>query len=315
VCSLLFLCSFLYMFDTGHVWISIIDRYVNSYGMILIGFAECVAVGWVYQVDKQMTILGSTSVLYYNLFSMCGLLIGNILGLGFATWEEDTQTFTGSLAGVSAVLGIVVALMIWVLGLFWAVLYVENSKMPLQTKIWAIIGWHGPDTLRVLVNNKPGQLTWLPMTWKAEIQALFHLDKLSMTFGLLIKYFIPCVLFTLFCANVRQDIYIPYSGLSGRYIALGALALVTMVLMMLVVSVFPNTMEDPGFAGDGWWDTACWMFRANGDVTPRMSNKVKPLTPVMVTNNNSSSISKVRPVIAVQLPVVASEDPVDVEEG
>ena len=44
--------------------------------MILIGAAECVAVGWVYQVDKQMTILGTTSVLYYNLFSFSALLIG-----------------------------------------------------------------------------------------------------------------------------------------------------------------------------------------------------------------------------------------------
>ena len=147
------------------------------------------------------------------------------------------------------------------------------------------------------------------------MQALFHLDKISMLFGLLIKYFIPAVLFSLFCANVRQvrlltlttfstsplapyasyiepgaegsqslpnqntsscpspnpcnpsptqDLYKPYEGLAGRYIALGALALTTMVVMMLTVMLFPNTMEDPGYGGDSVWDRCCWMFRLSG---------------------------------------------------
>jgi len=47
-----FLIGLLYVSSGGLHWLDIVDKYVNSYGLVAVGLAECIAVGWFIGPEK-----------------------------------------------------------------------------------------------------------------------------------------------------------------------------------------------------------------------------------------------------------------------
>lgn len=46
------LFSLIYATKAGIYWLDIIDHFINTYGLILVGVLEAVAIGWIYGADK-----------------------------------------------------------------------------------------------------------------------------------------------------------------------------------------------------------------------------------------------------------------------
>lgn len=47
-----FLCSLLYATRAGLYWLDIIDHFINSYGLMIVGILEAIAIGWIFGADK-----------------------------------------------------------------------------------------------------------------------------------------------------------------------------------------------------------------------------------------------------------------------
>lgn len=64
VCLAGFLGGLLFCTDSGLVFLDTIDYYVN-FMMILVGFMECFAIGWIYGIESQISALGWMPVVAY----------------------------------------------------------------------------------------------------------------------------------------------------------------------------------------------------------------------------------------------------------
>ena len=61
VCSLGFLSGFLFITGAGIYFLDIIDHYVNSYLLIMVGILQCIAIGWIYGAQKMRDYVNSVS--------------------------------------------------------------------------------------------------------------------------------------------------------------------------------------------------------------------------------------------------------------
>lgn len=52
ICAAAFAVSLIYMTDAGILWLDIVDNYVNQFLIIMVGFAEALAIGYVYGAPK-----------------------------------------------------------------------------------------------------------------------------------------------------------------------------------------------------------------------------------------------------------------------
>lgn len=46
------LCSLIYATKAGLYWLDIVDHFINTYGLMIVGILEAVAIGWIYGADK-----------------------------------------------------------------------------------------------------------------------------------------------------------------------------------------------------------------------------------------------------------------------
>jgi NSS family neurotransmitter:Na+ symporter len=61
VCALGFVSSIIFTTGAGLYFLDIIDHFVNSYSLILVGILECIAVGWILGADKLKTYINEVS--------------------------------------------------------------------------------------------------------------------------------------------------------------------------------------------------------------------------------------------------------------
>lgn len=91
-CWIAFLYSLLYCTDAGLIWLDAIDYYIN-FTMLLVGFFETFALGWVYGINEQVRKFGILAVLAYG-FANFGAVI-----LGCIVWFfTEADTFWGFVA-------------------------------------------------------------------------------------------------------------------------------------------------------------------------------------------------------------------------
>jgi len=57
----LFIVGLLFATKAGLYWLDIVDHWVNTYGLIIAGFFESIAIGWVYKPDKMRNYFNSVS--------------------------------------------------------------------------------------------------------------------------------------------------------------------------------------------------------------------------------------------------------------
>jgi len=51
-CVVGFLCSLWFITDAGLLWLDIIDHWMNNFGLVTVGFLECIIVGWLWKRKK-----------------------------------------------------------------------------------------------------------------------------------------------------------------------------------------------------------------------------------------------------------------------
>lgn len=66
VCIVGFLASLVFATHAGLYWLDIIDHFINDFNLIAIGFCECIAIGWIFGVEKLRSYLNSTSRLKFG---------------------------------------------------------------------------------------------------------------------------------------------------------------------------------------------------------------------------------------------------------
>jgi NSS family neurotransmitter:Na+ symporter len=106
--------SLLFTHQAGLFWLDIVDHFLNTYGLLVVGLLECLVIGWFYRTDRLRDHISENSGLprYFFLFwafliqYLCPIVLGILLA--FSIHEEVTEPYEGY--DVSALL---------VLGLLW----------------------------------------------------------------------------------------------------------------------------------------------------------------------------------------------------
>lgn len=146
-----------------------IDYYIN-FVMILVGFAECFAAGWIYNFEEQVDNLGAGIVFSYMATTFGSLFLACILWFGI----EDRETAV--MAGFVGLVAYYTAGMIFVC-------FLMHQRM--QTyQLWSWKSMFFDLTLRNVMDLRAdlsGVVGYLPVVWV-----------------ILIKYFIPPVLLVVF---------------------------------------------------------------------------------------------------------------------
>uniref|UniRef100_A0A7S0CJ52 Transporter n=1 Tax=Proboscia inermis TaxID=420281 RepID=A0A7S0CJ52_9STRA len=78
VCFVGFLVGLLYVTDAGLSFLDVVDYYVN-FIMMLVGFFECYAVGWAFDIDKQVASHGLTAVVLLNTGTFVSVFVASFL--------------------------------------------------------------------------------------------------------------------------------------------------------------------------------------------------------------------------------------------
>jgi NSS family neurotransmitter:Na+ symporter len=60
-CTFGFLVGILFTTGAGLYWLDIVDHWMNNYGLVVIGFLECIAVGWFYGTKKLKDYINEVS--------------------------------------------------------------------------------------------------------------------------------------------------------------------------------------------------------------------------------------------------------------
>ncbi len=60
-CVFGFLMGLIFTTGAGYYWLDIVDRWMNDYGLVVIGLLECIAIGWFYGTDKLKKYINEVS--------------------------------------------------------------------------------------------------------------------------------------------------------------------------------------------------------------------------------------------------------------
>lgn len=113
VCVVGFLCGLLYCTNTGLLFLDASDFYVN-FMLLIVGFFECFAVGWMYGIDEQMKHVGMAPTLAFMGTNFLPVILAS--GVWFGAVKNDSLAPDGWSASdwslmwgfISLVIGVVV---------------------------------------------------------------------------------------------------------------------------------------------------------------------------------------------------------------
>ena len=214
-----FLLSLVYATDAGLIFLDTIDYYIN-FVMLLVGGFECFAAGWVYKIENQIENLGASIVFGHMATYFGSIIVG--CGLWFGLSNADDALWAG-FAGIAGS---------YVMGMtFVAILMHRRMKA------------------------HPGRWTWSSMTHELLLKNISDLKSdlsavigyLPFVWALLIKFFIPPVILTLFglsCNAENADgtkVFGHYAGyVFSPYQILGILCVVLAGFLFLSSLVVPQ---------------------------------------------------------------------------
>ncbi|CAB9501948.1 chloride-dependent neutral and basic amino acid transporter B [Seminavis robusta] len=212
-----FLLSLMYATDAGLNFLDIIDFYIN-FVMLIVGFFECFAAGWVYGIEKTVAKCGAPAVGAYMTANFAGLFIA--CGIWFGV--DEGAVWKG-----------IIALLVWYnvfLGISVVLLqnFIKSSgeELSLSEGLWALTFeniFDLKERIRPVTQNIPG--IWC----------------------ILIKQFIPHILIILFInlAQSETDEGLPIFGNYGGYAdkpyqVMGILTFVVVVFCFTLGFVLPQ---------------------------------------------------------------------------
>lgn len=95
VCIIGFLAGLLFVTDAGLSFLDVVDYYVN-FIMMLVGFFECYAVGWAFDIETQIADYGVAAVVLLNVGSFLSVFVASILWFAL----DEPLVFGGWLTGI-----------------------------------------------------------------------------------------------------------------------------------------------------------------------------------------------------------------------
>jgi NSS family neurotransmitter:Na+ symporter len=61
ICLLGFLASLIFITGGGLYWLEIVDQFISNFGLVLVGLAECLIIGWVFHLPRLREHANKTS--------------------------------------------------------------------------------------------------------------------------------------------------------------------------------------------------------------------------------------------------------------
>lgn len=235
VCLVGFLCGILYTTDAGFYFLDVTDFYIN-FMLLLVGFAECYVVGWIYGLERQVSLLGAWPVCSLMATSFGSTVIASGVWFGVAK-NGGSEPAEWTIQDWSLMWGFIVLFICVNLGLVMTVIFSmksmqngtagEMSKREFYVELFMGNMWH-------LKGELLGVIRYIPDIW-----------------FFLIKHFIPQVLLLLFVnlaasdAKTKDGLVIGsqfghYGNYNPGYQALGIFVFAVSLLILVVGMVAPD---------------------------------------------------------------------------
>jgi len=211
------LFSLLYATDAGLVFLDTMDYYIN-FLLLLVGFMECFAAGWIYNLDEQVDNLGAGIVFSFMTTTFGSIFLACILWFSIA----DSQT--------ALVAGFIGWLVFTMIGMGFVCYLMRKRKKELG--LWSWKSMFYDLTLRNVMDLRAdlsGVVGYIPVAW-----------------AILIKFFIPpilLVLFSLGCdakTSTGQTEFGHYSGYPLLYQLLGVFSVVFVGFLFVSSIIAPQ---------------------------------------------------------------------------
>merc|ERR1719499_581140 len=174
LCVIGLIVAFLFCWDVGQYHIDMVDTFVATRGMTLIGIAETFALGWVYKIEDQYKAVGERAVKIWNYGYWGTLILSTLVSLLLAQRQEfgEGDDMTYDYEGVLGVYSVLVGLAMGIIGLsvsfFFALSAARDflqgkglGDAPTCDVLWGILGWYGAEEIRLYVNTQSdGNVKW-----------------------------------------------------------------------------------------------------------------------------------------------------------
>ena len=197
ICFAGFLFSIPFCTNWGFVLFDVIDHYLCTYLLFLVGIFQCFGVAWGFDVEActsksenhKKSLMYLSASFWFYLF---------VVGLVFVLIEE---------------IPIGIAVLVGGLILFSLIPSFVISKLPFKQ-------WYA-QVCMCGVRRIAYSFTKLGRPKENPGQALWWEPAFALYWSISIKYFCPCVLWFLLVGNTRADIVKPYSGYAAHWQAIG----------------------------------------------------------------------------------------------
>ena len=93
VCVIAGIISLLFVTQAGLAWLDIVDNWVNSFNLIIIGVLECIAIGWTFSLRKVLKEVNKNTKRFhapYWWFSLSIRVISPVMLAGLLIWNVST---------------------------------------------------------------------------------------------------------------------------------------------------------------------------------------------------------------------------------
>lgn len=236
VCFVGFLFGLLYVTDAGFYFLDVTDFYIN-FMLLLVGFAECYVVGWIYGIEHQIEKLGAGPV-----YALMGTSFGSTViasGVWFGVAKNSGSQPPGwSISDWSLMWGFITLIICVLVGLGVTAYLSMQAMKPdgraekMTQRSFFVELFMG--NMLHLRNELVGVVQYIPFAW-----------------FVLIKHFIPQVLLLLFVNLAATDAtnsegevigsqFGNYGNYNPGYQALGIFVFCIAVLILAIGMVLPD---------------------------------------------------------------------------
>lgn len=218
-CIFGFACGILYCTDAGLIFLDVVDFYVN-FLMLLVGFFEAVACGWIYGLEDQMKKLGPAPLASYFFTTFGSIIVACAVWFGV---KSDNAVWAGFVT-------LFVLYLVGMLVTCFLLMKVKSSQPEM--------GWTLPKLLYELMFQNV-------MDHRNDLAAV--IGRIPAIWAILVKHVLPPILFVCFVnlANAKNDTGEPTFGHYESFVflpfqLLGILIIAFVVLIALVGAFIPH---------------------------------------------------------------------------
>jgi SNF family Na+-dependent transporter len=196
-----------YSTNLGLYLLDVVDYFINNVAMLLVGLMEAIAGGWVYGIAQQKEEVGNTAVYVFA-----------------ATWLFGTILITVTAQVLSAGIGVLVGLLVYIIGSALAIKLAKVEAREAAKELFLGNVESLREDLNKVVTANGG---WrIPFFW-----------------SVCIKFFIPIILIVMFSLTVTAQIKQRYGDYTWGYQLLGVTIAVLGISAMLLSFVAPDAFE------------------------------------------------------------------------